>query len=58
MFDIMGVVIEAFIWFWIVIIAIIPNAFMGGLTACVKAMGFTYSKKYTPISASLEEEAK
>jgi len=42
MFDILGVIIEGFIYFWILIIATVPNAFMGGLTLCVGATVVTY----------------
>lgn len=45
MFDVFGVVIEIFIWIWIAIIAIIPNAFMGGLTNCIVATVITYVEK-------------
>ena len=42
MFDLFGYLMEAFVWFWIMIIATIPNAFMGGLTICVAATVMTY----------------
>lgn len=45
MFDILGVIIEGFIYFWILIIATVPNAFMGGLTLCVGATVLTYFTK-------------
>lgn len=42
MFEIIGFIVHAFIYVWIGIIAIIPNAFMGGLTMCIAAMALTY----------------
>ncbi len=45
MFEILGVIIEGFIYLWILIIATIPNAFMGGLTLCIGATVLTYFMK-------------
>lgn len=42
MFEIIGFIVHAFVYVWIVIIATIPNAFMGGLTLCIAAMALTY----------------
>ena len=45
MFEILGVIIEGFLYVWILIIATVPNAFMGGLTLCVAATVLTYFTK-------------
>lgn len=45
MFEILGVIIEGFLYFWMFIIASVPNAFMGGLTLCVVATVVTYFSK-------------
>lgn len=42
MFDIIGFIVETFIYVWIFIIASVPNAFMGGLTICIVATVLTY----------------
>jgi len=42
MFDILGLIIEGFIYLWILIIATIPNVFMAGLTNCIGATLLTY----------------
>lgn len=45
MFDILGVIIEGFIYVWLLIIGSIVNIFMGGLTLCVAATVMTYFTK-------------
>ncbi len=47
MFDLFGYLIKGFVLFWITIIALIPNAFMGGLTLCIAATVLTYFYKKT-----------
>ena len=47
MFDFLGVVIEGFVWFWILIIATVPNFFMGGLTIAVAGTVLTYFSRRT-----------
>lgn len=42
MFDILGVIIQGFLYLWMFIIASVPNAFMGSLTICVAATVITY----------------
>ena len=42
MFELFGLLIEAFVWLWILIIASVPNIFMGGLTFCAVATVMTY----------------
>jgi hypothetical protein len=42
MFEALGLIMEGFIYLWILIIALIPNAFMGALTLCVAATVLTY----------------
>lgn len=42
MFDILGVIIQGFLYLWMFIIASVPNAFMGALTVCVAATVITY----------------
>lgn len=42
MFDILGVIIQGFLYLWMFIIASVPNAFMGALTVCVAATVMTY----------------
>ncbi len=42
MFEILGVIIEGFLYLWIFIIASVPNLFMGSLTLCVGATVLTY----------------
>lgn len=42
MFELFGLLIKGFIYVWITIIAVIPNAFMGGLTLCIVATVLTY----------------
>ena len=39
------IITEGFIYFWIFIIAAIPNIFMGGLTICIFATLYTYLEK-------------
>ena len=41
----MEYLIEGFIYFWIFIIASIPNLFLGGLTFCIAATLLTYFEK-------------
>ncbi len=45
MFDALGYLFQGFIWIWVLIIASIPNIFMGGLTICVAATVLTYFMK-------------
>ena len=45
MFEFLGVIIEGFLYFWMFIIASVPNAFMGALTLCVVATVLTYFMK-------------
>ncbi|MBI4083569.1 MAG: hypothetical protein HY423_13265 [Candidatus Lambdaproteobacteria bacterium] len=45
MFDLLGWVVQGLIYLWIGIIAIIPNAFMGGLTIGIVATVLTYLEK-------------
>lgn len=45
MFDLLGLLIQAFIILWLVIIATIPQVMMGGLTLCVAATVITYFTK-------------
>jgi len=42
MFEVMGLIIQGFVYLWIAIIATIPNVFMGGLTVCILATVLTY----------------
>ena len=42
MFEFFGYIMQAFIYVWISIIAVLPNAFMGGLTLCIAATVLTY----------------
>lgn len=42
MFEVLGYIIQGFLYIWMTIIASIPNAFMGGLTFCVVATVMTY----------------
>lgn len=42
MFEFLGIIIEGFLYLWILIIASIPGIFMGGLTACIAATALTY----------------
>lgn len=45
MFDLLGYVVQGLIYMWIGIIAVVPNAFMGGLTICIAATVLTYLEK-------------
>lgn len=45
MFEVLGLIMKGFIYLWILIIASIPNAFMGGLTLCIAATVLTYFMK-------------
>jgi hypothetical protein len=51
MFELLGYVIQGFIYIWIGIIAIVPNAFMGGLTICIVATLSTYILRDTKESS-------
>jgi len=42
MFEAFGYLMKAWIYLWMTIIAVIPNAFMGGLTVCILATLITY----------------
>ena len=42
MFEAFGLLMKGFVYLWILIIASIPNAFMGGLTFCIVATVLTY----------------
>jgi hypothetical protein len=42
MFEFMGLIMKGFIYIWMVIIATIPNVFMGMLTLCIAATLLTY----------------
>jgi hypothetical protein len=42
MFEAFGYLMKAFIYLWMVIIATVPNVFMGGLTICILATLLTY----------------
>jgi hypothetical protein len=42
MFEALGLLMKGFIYVWILIIAAVPNIFMGGLTACILATVLTY----------------
>lgn len=42
MFEVLGLIMKGFIYIWILIIAAVPNAFMGGLTLCILATVVTY----------------
>ncbi|MBI3994128.1 MAG: hypothetical protein HY342_12710 [Candidatus Lambdaproteobacteria bacterium] len=50
MFELLGYVIQGFIYVWIAIIASIPNFFMGGLTICIVATLLTYILRDTKES--------
>ena len=39
------IIIEVFIYIWIVIIAAVPSMFMGWLTICIFATLYTYLEK-------------
>jgi hypothetical protein len=43
--EILGVIIQGFIYIWIGIIAFIPNFFMGGLTICILGTLLTYLER-------------
>lgn len=45
MFEVLGVIIEIFVYCWILIIASIPNLFMGGLTIAVLGTLITYFER-------------
>jgi len=42
MFEFVGILVQGFLYVWMMIIASIPNIFMGGLTLCVAATVMTY----------------
>ena len=42
MFEAFGYLMKAWIYLWMTIIAVIPNAFMGGLTVCILVTLITY----------------
>jgi hypothetical protein len=42
MFEAIGLLMQGFIYVWILIIATVPNAFMGGLTLAIAATVLTY----------------
>jgi hypothetical protein len=42
MFYALGLIMKGFIYIWILIIASVPNIFMGGLTICILATVLTY----------------
>ena len=45
LFDLVGLIFQGFVIVWILIIAMIPNIFMGGLTFSILATVLTYFKK-------------
>jgi hypothetical protein len=45
MFEAFGYLMKAWIYLWMAIIGVIPNAFMGGLTLCIVATIITYLHK-------------
>jgi hypothetical protein len=45
MFEAFGILMKAWIYLWMVIIATVPNAFMSGLTLCIVATVITYLNK-------------
>jgi hypothetical protein len=42
MFEALGLIMKGFVYLWILVIASVPNIFMGGLTICVAATVLTY----------------
>ena len=42
MFEALGLIMEGFIYVWIVIIGAMPGIFLGGLTFCLVATALTY----------------
>ena len=44
----MQILIESFVWFWLLIIGSIPGIFMSGLSLCIGATLLTYLEKRKP----------
>ncbi|HKI97532.1 MAG TPA: hypothetical protein VKB51_03555 [bacterium] len=50
MFYVLGLLMKGFIYIWILIIAMVPNIFMSGLTLCIAATVLTYFMRRKPSS--------